>query len=83
MQFTKSDIVIIAILWAIGICLYSYLGGAVSGRHYTDGEYILHLKGIQREIAVGSLMYWGELAYEITLGSFAIYFIIRHLFDLK
>ena len=57
--------------------------GAVSGRHYTDGEYILHLKGIQRDIAVGWPMYWGELAYEIALGFFAIYFIVRHVFDLN
>jgi hypothetical protein len=83
MKFTKSDLVIIVILWVIGVCLYSYLGGAASGRHYTDGKFILHLKGIQREIAVGWLTYWGELVYEIALGSFAIYFIIRHVFDWK
>jgi len=83
MKFTKSDIIIIAGLWIVGVCIYSYLGGAVSGRYYTGEEYLLRLKGMQGEITVGWLTYWGELVYEIALGSFAIYFVIRHVFDLK
>ncbi|PQZ25389.1 hypothetical protein CQZ93_14890 [Ochrobactrum vermis] len=83
MKFTKIDIVIILVLIIIGVFLYSYLGGAVSGRNYTDGEYVLLLKGIQGGITVGWVTYWGELLYEITPFSFAVYFIIRHVFNLK
>ncbi len=83
MKFTKSDIVIIAALLIVGVCLYSYLGGAVSGRNYIDGEYVLRLKGIQGDITVGWITYWGEQVYEITLFSFAVYFIVRHVFNLK